>query len=120
MSAESPTSVGRRAEDVAARYVQGLGYTILARNWRTRFCELDIVAEHAGIIHIIEVKYRRTIVYGRPAEYVTRAKQLQLMRAAQAWLWQHRSQTTYQIDVIGVVGALDQPEIELIESAVGT
>lgn len=59
-TASSKKTRGQEAEDVATRYLKSKGYKILARNWRCRWGELDIVAEHDGRLVIVEVKSARS------------------------------------------------------------
>jgi len=108
------TELGARAEELAADYLESLDFTILGRNHRTRWSELDIVAEKDGTIHMIEVKYRSNPNYGTGFEYITADKLGRLTRAAEA-LMAHRDQP-YQIDVVAVSGDLDHPSLNLIEN----
>ena len=95
--------VGRYGEDVAVRALQGLGWTILDRNWRCRVGEIDIVALDGGEAVIVEVKTRRGARFGTPAEAVTHAKVARLRRLAAAWLAnQERRFSGVRIDVIAV------------------
>jgi putative endonuclease len=112
------TSTGRAAEAQAAAYLEAAGYIVLDRNWRNRWCELDIVARRHGTIHFVEVKYRADTRYGLAAEYISYDKSSRLIRAAVAWCQAHRYSGPYQIDVITVEGRLDAPSIELIPNAV--
>lgn len=89
----STTSTGRMAEAAAAQFLEQKGCRIIARNWRTRECEIDIVAERAGIIYFCEVKYRATSRHGSGLAYIT-PKKVRQMRFA-AWQWM-RAQTQWQ------------------------
>lgn len=111
-------SVGRVAEDQAAAYLESRGFTVIARNWRNRWCELDLVARSTTGIHFVEVKYRRSAAYGTPFEYISRDKVSRLRRAALAWSQAHRYSGSYQIDVISVLGSLDRPQIEHLPNAI--
>lgn len=108
----APTVIGRRAEDQAAHHLIKRGFVILDRNWRNRWCELDIVARHIGQLHVIEVKYRRTTTWGAGYDYITPDKSARLARAALAWTQAHHYTGPYQIDVITIAGPLDQPAIQ--------
>lgn len=101
----STVEVGRAAEQKAADYLAAAGFTLLDRNWRNRWCELDIVARKGGVVHFVEVKYRSNVRYGFAAEYITYDKSARLIRAALAWNQAHRYSGPYQIDVITVEGA---------------
>jgi len=107
----APTVVGRAAEQLAAEYLQARGITVLDRNWRNRWCELDIVARSSEMIRFVEVKYRRSAEYGAGYEYVTPAKLQRLARAALAWRQAHRHTGDYAIDVISITGPMSGPEI---------
>lgn len=106
------TTVGRDAEDEAAAFLERKGFKIITKNWRTRCCEIDLVAQKCvrdGLkkrcrIHIVEVKYRKTKQFGLPEEYVTPTKQRQLIRAAEHWTHEKNWTGPYQIDVIGIDG----------------
>ncbi|HEY6736525.1 MAG TPA: YraN family protein [Candidatus Saccharimonadia bacterium] len=112
------TATGRAAEQRAADYLVQRGFQILARNWRTRLCELDIVARRGAIVHIIEVKYRASTRWGAAAEYISYDKTRRLQRAALAWCQEHSHVGPVQIDVLTVEGRLDRPNIELLEAAI--
>lgn len=79
-------SAGQLAEAAAADHLSSLGFHILERNWKTKWCEIDIIAERGGRIHFVEVKYRKNNHQGTGIEYVTRAKQSQMKFAAELWL----------------------------------
>ena len=87
MCSQSTRKLGLYGEDLACKYLQAKGYTILERNFRCRrFGEIDIVASKAGVLSFIEVKTRRSSRYGKPAEAVTLAKQRKIYRVAQYYL----------------------------------
>ena len=115
----STVEVGRAAEQLAADYLEAAGYQIINRNWRNRWCEIDIVARRGPQVHIVEVKYRANTAYGYAAEYISRDKSARLIRAASAWCQANRHTGPYQIDVITVEGALAQPHVEYLENVLG-
>ena len=87
MCSQSTRRLGIYGEDLACKYLQAKGYTILERNFRCRrFGEIDIVASKAGVLSFIEVKTRSSQRYGKPAESVTLAKQRKIYRVAQYYL----------------------------------
>jgi len=97
-------AVGRYGERVAARYLVGAGWQVLDRNWRGRGGELDIVALHAGALVVVEVKTRRGVGFGHPAEAVTPRKLARLRRLTAQWLATHDVRPhSIRIDVIAVV-----------------
>ena len=70
------------AEDEAKTYLLGRGYNILAENYTVRGAELDLVAQSGDTVVIIEVKQRRSVHYGTPAETISAAKLRRLQAAA--------------------------------------
>ncbi len=77
---------GRRAEELARRYLEGLGLKTAGRNLRLGGGELDLVAWDGEVLVFVEVKGRSRSDYGRAEEAVDRRKQERLVRAAEAYL----------------------------------
>ncbi len=106
-------TTGRQGEDRAVAYLEQLGYAILARNWRTRRGELDIVARDGACLVFVEVRTRRVgrrrdaPALGSPEESVTPRKQLQLAAMADEYLFQMPWDGPKRIDVIAVELAAD-------------
>jgi len=75
-----------RAEELAAELFQRAGLRILARNWRCRHGEIDLVAEEGGTLVFAEVRFRSDERFGGAAESVTAAKQGRLIAAARLYL----------------------------------
>ena len=76
---------GRLAEEKAEDYLTGLGFKIIGRNWKTKWCEVDIIASRGNDIHFVEVKYRGRPSAGRGLEYITKKKLGQMKFAAEIW-----------------------------------
>lgn len=75
--------IGDAAENEVANYLQSRGHEILARNWRTKFCEIDIVSRLNDTLYFTEVKYRKTDRQGGGLAAVTAKKQRQMAFAAE-------------------------------------
>jgi ribonuclease HII len=95
---------GWRAETAAALFLERKGCAIIDRNWRTRWCEIDIVAQRGDTVYFCEVKYRRTARQGNGLDYVTTAKQRQMRFAAQFWLAAHIWRGASELCAIEVSG----------------
>lgn len=98
---------GRAGEDRAARYLEGVGYTILDRNWRCPIGEIDLVATRDGDIVVVEVKTRRSESFGHPFEAVDARKRTRLWRLSSAWAAAHADISRgrrLRLDLIGVTG----------------
>jgi putative endonuclease len=110
--------VGRSGEDLAAEHLERQGYRILARNYRTRQAEIDIIARHRGVLVFVEVKARRGRGYGHPKWAVTPAKQRRISMAALAYLKKQRSMDIRaRFDVVTVQAAASEPRIEVYANA---
>jgi len=80
-SAAARVARGKWAEDLVSRWYEQHGYVIIARNWRCKRGELDVVACRDAVLVVCEVKARASNAFGTPAEAVTPAKQLKVRRA---------------------------------------
>ena len=76
-------SIGDRAESAVADYLISIGHVILARNWKTRMCEIDIVSQFNDIIYFTEVKYRKNANQGDGFAAITDQKLRQMKFAAE-------------------------------------
>ncbi len=78
--------MGRRGEDAASEYLARQGYTIIDRNWKTKWCEIDIIALKDSRMYFVEVKYRRTQLQGGGVAAITSRKKRQMKFASEFWL----------------------------------
>ena len=112
--------LGQFGEEQAARYLRRRFYTILERNYRCRFGEIDLIAKRAGVLAFVEVKLRKDDLHGEAREFVTAHKQQRVMAAAQLWLSQHETGLQPRFDVIEVYapqGEAGPVKINHIENA---
>jgi uncharacterized protein (TIGR00252 family) len=98
------TEVGQRAEAKAAKYLRRRWYKILERNWRTRWCEIDLVAERRHVIYFVEVKYRGSDAQGGGLDYITQRKLAQMHFAAEFWMASHSADADYRLAAIELSG----------------
>ena len=98
------TDTGRKAEAVAAEYLQAHDYEVLQQNWKTRFCEIDIVAAKDGCLYCVEVKYRQSTIAGSGLEYITQKKLQQMQFAAQSYAMEHNWHDSINLAAIEVAG----------------
>ncbi|HZP55422.1 MAG TPA: YraN family protein [Candidatus Saccharimonadales bacterium] len=109
------TAIGRAAEKSVADFLAAKGYKILDRNWRTRWCEIDVIAQKGKVLYFIEVKYRHVDSQGDGFAYLTHAKLKQMRFAADVWTesnsWRGdcrllaasvRGNKPYQIEIVEV------------------
>lgn len=118
---DSRKQKGAAAEELAAAALLEKGYRILDRNWRSRFGELDIVAEIGAILVIIEVRSRSgTTSFGTPSESVNARKVMQVRNTAQQYVHHKRyHERSIRFDVISVILGADMSAVSMdhIENA---
>ena len=106
--------LGTQGEDAVAVWYEAAGYEVVARNWRCRSGELDLVVRRGGTYVFCEVKTRTSTAFGAPQEAVTRKKQLRLRALAAQWLQASSAQAAdLRFDVACVLGG----DIEVLEGA---
>jgi putative endonuclease len=112
-------TLGERGEAIAVAYLKGQKFTIIARNFRCKAGEVDIVARDGTTFVFVEVKTRRTLSCGPPQASVTLFKQRQNSKAALTWLAKNRlHDAAARFDVIAILLREHQvPEIEHIRNA---
>ena len=91
---------GKKGEELAAKYLQGLGIRILARNWRCPLGEIDLVCQDGDCLVVAEVKTKHGLGYGEPEEMVNWRKQNRLSKLAQVYPSRLSSR---RIDVVAIV-----------------
>lgn len=118
MAAAAHLALGSAGEELAASALEGEGYEILARGYRTAAGELDIVARDGGCLVFVEVKTRRDLTCGHPAEAVTWRKRRKLVAMAEDYLARHRTDAhECRFDVVAIVLDDEDASIEIIRHA---
>ena len=108
------TAQGQKAEQAVAALLIEQGFEILGRNWKTRVCEIDIVAKKDKVVYFCEVKYRAGAAQGDGFEYITPKKLQQMKFAAQIWTGGHAWSGDYRLMAAAVSGASCET-IEMLE-----
>ena len=112
-------SLGKLGEDAACRELSRRGYAVLARRFRTRYGEIDIVASDGPTLVFVEVKTRSSARFGAPAEAVTARKQAKIsLMASEYLLRRHLGQVACRFDVVAVLMPPEgRPVVEVIRGA---
>ncbi len=115
-------SLGRAGENWAAEHLRAQGYTILERNWHSRWGEMDIIAARGNIVAFVEVKTRKTGGLEGPLEAVSPSKQARLLLTAQSYLMLHPEEERQpRMDVCAILARqgvhTQKPEILYLENA---
>ncbi len=112
--------IGNSGEAFVAEYLKGKGYIISAKNYRTRFGEIDVIAENNDEILFVEVKTRKENSYVRPYEYVNKEKQRKIFVTASIYLQNNGFGLSPRFDVAEVfVGLNGSMRLNYFENAFG-
>jgi putative endonuclease len=120
VSSDLPHRFGERAERLACRELRRRGYEIVARRFRTRLGEIDIVAREGPVLVFVEVKARRGAGFGSPLEALTWWKRRRLLAMARQYLAScgGLADQPCRFDVVGIVlGRGGRPQVELVRDA---
>ncbi len=112
-------SLGKAGEDCACRELERRGYAILARRYRSRYGEIDIIARDGPTVVFVEVKARTSSRFGEPAEAVTLHKQTRVTAMAEDYLARHRLlNVPCRFDVVAIAfGSDGRPVVEVYQNA---
>jgi putative endonuclease len=118
MSPINRRTQGKAGEDLAARFLERIGFTIVERNYRFERGEIDLIAEEGDELVFIEVKARSSPVFGMPEEAVTEEKQEQVRTVADGYLFEHNiDNRPCRFDVVAVEFKNGKTEIRHIRDA---
>lgn len=109
--------LGRWGEDHAIQYLLLNNYSIIERNYRSGKLELDIIAKKDKKVIFVEVKTRVTAAIGEPYLAVTRTKQKQLIKVANAYLIKSNCTLEAQFDIISIVHNSHRTKLEHLANA---
>jgi len=105
-NSQTTKQVGDEAESLAAAYLEGEGFTITDRNWKTKFCEIDIIARKENVVYFVEVKYRKLSKWGDGLDAVGKAKLRQMKFAAEYYALKNKiTNSDMRLAVIAVSGS---------------
>lgn len=107
---------GKQAETAVAEQLARGGYEVIGQNWKTKVCEIDVIAKKDGIIYFTEVKYRGGQSQGDGLAYITAQKLRKLHFAANIWNQQYTWSGDYRLLAASVTtNGLDYIIEEIIE-----
>ncbi|MGV3503827.1 MAG: YraN family protein [Adhaeribacter sp.] len=108
---------GKKGEETAASYLLAQGYTILARNYRYRKAEIDLIARKDNLLVFVEVKTRSRQDYGYPEEAVSARKIQLFLRTAEEYIYRTRWSSDLRFDIIAIQTDGQHHEVYHIEDA---
>lgn len=103
MSGKESRTIGSIGEQAAADFLTANGYTIMERNYHSRYGEIDIIAKNQEYIVFVEVKTRNETSGYRPAEAVNKSKQKKFARTAMLYLTAYPQNLQPRMDIIEVI-----------------
>ena len=116
--ADTRKQFGKQGEELAVSFLRKKGYKVIARNFRTRAGEIDIIAKHKGRIVFVEVKTRKSGRYGDPKFAVTAQKKRKISMVALEYLKKHYTlQTPARFDVVTIQSSKAEDTVEIIPNA---
>ena len=112
-SEATPTtrSIGDRSETVAANYLVRHGHEIIARNWRTKYCEIDIISRKNDTLYFTEVKHRKNGKAGDGMAAITTKKQNQMAFAAKFYAHTQLRDLPVNLRLSAIATTGEQPEV---------
>lgn len=102
MKASTPQSFGQHCEQRACEFYQGLGYTLLQRNYRCDVGEIDLIVKKDEQLVFVEVRARRSDKFMHPLESISPRKVQHIRRAAECYLLQQRTDYFCRFDIIAM------------------
>ena len=109
---------GEEAEQYAASYLQNQQLTLLQRNYRCRFGEIDLIMRDDDTLVFVEVRMRTSEAFGGAAASITLSKQAKLLRTARHYLSELNTEPACRFDVVLISGN-DGSKVEWIKNAFG-
>jgi putative endonuclease len=108
---------GKKAEELAASFLEKKGYKILVKNYHYLKAEIDIVAETKDAIVIVEVKARKTDLFNTPEQAVDKKKMKLIVKAADHFMENLKSEKEVRFDIISIISKGENHNIQHIEDA---
>ena len=99
----SRKELGDFGENYVSNYIKDLGFKVIGRNYHTKYGEIDIIATKDGKIHFVEVKTRKSLLFGTPEEAYSLKKQERIIKAALGYLKDNNINKSFQIDLVALI-----------------
>lgn len=108
---------GNRGETLAADFLRKKGFEIVARNYRFKQCEIDLIARRDNWTIFVEVKTRSSLSYGQPEEFVTPQQAQRIFNAAEEYIFSTNWHGHIRFDIVSVNLGVT-PEVTHFEDAI--
>lgn len=110
-------TIGTKGENLAAAYLASNGYHILARNYRFKKSEVDIICQKDRLLIFVEVKTRTSRSFGEPESFVSTAQQAAIIRAAEEYIMEVKWSDDIRFDIIAIVSTKYEDEVFHLKDA---
>ena len=117
VQSKTTRSIGDAGENAAAEELVRQGHMIIDRNWKTKYCEIDIVSRKGDTIYFVEVKHRKNAKHGGGLAAITPRKQQQMVFAARMYAQVYKL-TDVDLRLLAIATTGDSPAVELIVEVV--
>jgi putative endonuclease len=107
--------LGQWGEELAVRYLEAQGCTIVTRNWRCTAGEVDLVVQDGAWLAFVEVRTRRGRAYGTPEESITATKLARMAAVAESYVYEHEWGGDWRLDVVAIEARAGQGQAPAIE-----
>lgn len=107
------TAIGNRGEDLVSQWLLYNHFYVLERNWKSRWCEIDIIASKDEVVYFVEVKYRKNDKFGGGFDYINNRKVQQMRFSAEFWMKIHNYSGCCQLAAASVDG--ESGEVDFID-----
>ena len=108
--------IGKEGEDQAAEFLRNKGFAIVARNYRYKHAEIDLIVKKDNFIVFVEVKTRSYSFYGEPEAFVDSKKAATILRAAEQYTYENKYEGNIRFDIVSVKTGVN-PEVVHFEDA---
>ncbi len=113
----SRLEIGREAEEIVLRFLKCRGMTLLAKNWRSRHREIDLIMSSSDGLHIVEVRSLRMPAAIHPRDTVSLRKQQLLIKAASGYILRHQIEDDAHFDIASVIFDASGYRVEYVPDA---
>jgi putative endonuclease len=109
-------TTGKKGEEMAANFLALHGFEIVARNYRYKHAEIDLIARKENLLVFVEVKTRSSSSFGEPESFVDNKKVAKILEGAEHYIFETHWHGNIRFDIVSVkLGT--QPEVVHFEDA---
>jgi putative endonuclease len=108
---------GKAGEDLAVQFLIGKNHQLLARNYRYKRSEIDLIVQKDNCLIFVEVKLRTSDAFGFPEEFVSEKKAAKIMEGAEQYIHEANWKGNIRFDIVSVRQQNGQTELIQIEDA---